>query len=116
MFQIKANAMNATGNEVLVTGLGIVTPIGTGKEQFTAALKEGKSNFLVTEWEQEGQVFRFPLGKVDEFSLPALAPSLALEPELITAARRIRNLSQSSAFGVYAALEAWADAGIHAGN
>lgn len=108
--------MNTTANEVLITGLGIVTPIGTGREPFTAALKEGKSNFSVTEWEQEGQGFRFPLGKVDAFSLPALAPTLALEPALITAARRLRNLSQSSAFGVFAALEAWADAGIHAGN
>lgn len=108
--------MSTNGKEFLITGLGIVTPIGTGKEQFTAALKEGRSHFSVTEWEQEDQVFRFPLGKADEFSLPSLVSTLTLDAELVTAARRLRNLSQSSAFGVYSALEAWADAGINAGN
>ncbi len=40
---------------VVITGIGIISPIGTGVEQFFSALKEGKCGIdIVTRFDTEG--------------------------------------------------------------
>lgn len=93
-----------------ITGLGVITPIGTGAEQFSDALKKGASCFSVMEFNRDETIFRFPAGKTAPFSLKEAVSSLALKPAQILAAKRLRNVSDSTAYGVYTALSAWADA------
>src|SRR5476649_2915363 len=97
-------------NNNMVTGMGIITPVGIGVEQFTIALKDGKTNFSISEFEHGGQFFKFPAAKVDSFSLTELVSGIKLDERIINNAKRLRNISLSASFGVYCALEAWADA------
>ncbi len=104
--------MSALNDNVVVTGMGIVSPIGIGISQFATALKEGKTNFSVIEFVQTDQTFKFPVSKVENFDFKELLAQLQCKPEVIHQAKRLRNISLSAQYAVYAALEAWDDAGL----
>lgn len=97
---------------VAVTGMGVITPIGIGLNSFTNALKEGKSNFSVIEFNQDGHLFKFPAAKVNTYNYKDLIAEVNLNKVTTNNAKRLRNVSTSTTYGVYCALEAWADAGL----
>lgn len=105
--------MNTAKENIQVTGMGVITPIGMGLQQFTTGLKNGKTNFSTTTFEREDHVFKFPVGSVDNFNFKELVATLNLNEEIITKAKRLRHISTSTAYGIYCALEAWADAGLN---
>lgn len=98
---------------VEIAGMSVVTPIAIGIEAFSEALKRGHSNFSVHEESLEDQTFQFPIGKVEDFDLKTMVKELSLPEEIIKKARRVRNVSRGAAFGVYSALDAWANAQLH---
>lgn len=104
--------MSELRNGIKVTGLGVITPIGIGLKQFTGALKNGLTNFSTVEFEHSGSLFSFPIARVDDFGLSGLVAKMNINDAIIEKAKRLRNISASASFGVYSALEAWADAGL----
>lgn len=86
---------------VAVTGLGVVSPVGTGTGAFWAALCAGRSGVgPITLFDASAFPVRIA-GEVKDFEPPA-------EVER----RRARRLDRYAWFGTGAALEAWRDAGI----
>lgn len=86
---------------VVITGIGVVSPIGIGKEPFAAALVEGRSGVKpITHFDSADFTTRFS-AYVDDFD-----PSDCLNPK---EARRMARFQQ---FAVFAAEEAVADAGL----
>jgi malonyl-ACP decarboxylase len=104
--------MNPKKN-VLVTGMGVITPIGIGLEPFTRALKEGKTNFSIGEWEHGGRSFHFPIAKVDGFDFRNSVREINAGDDVLGRAKRLRHVSQSSLYGIRCALEAWVDARLN---
>ena len=97
---------------IKVTGMGVVTPIGIGLNEFTRALKNGATNFSQVEFEHEESLFIFPIAKVNNFNLSELVTEINIDRKIIDKVKRLRNISTSASFGVYCALEAWIDAGL----
>ena len=60
--------MSFPGKHSWITGMGIITPIGVGTEQFGAALKKGASNFSYLEFLHEGKSFTYPCAKPEDFN------------------------------------------------
>jgi len=86
---------------VAVTGLGVVSPVGTGTGAFWAALCSGRSG----------------VGPITLFDASTFAVRIAgevkdFEPPGEIERRRARRLDRYAWFGTAAALEAWRDAGI----
>lgn len=106
--------MNSNKSSVAVTGLGAVTPIGIGKEALTTALKEGKTNFTLISLEGEDEKFEFPLGQTNDFDFKSFVLQTHLSENIIAKTKGLRHLSKSTAYGMYCALEAWADATLPA--
>lgn len=50
---------------VVVTGIGLITPIGIGKEEFWKNNKEGKSGIYVLEKDNQGTKFTY----IEEFDV-----------------------------------------------
>ncbi len=88
-------------NRICVTGLGIVSPIGIGKEEYLSALKKGRSGI--------GEIKAFDAslsrsrkaGAVDSFN-----------PRDFVAPGKIRRLDRASLFAIAASKLALADAGV----
>lgn len=108
--------MNGLQTSIKVTGLGVITPIGIGLNQFTTALKNGTTNFSTIEFEQNGALFNFPIAPVNNFNLSQLVSQININEIVMEKTKRLRNISTSASFGVYCALEAWADAGLNHAN
>jgi malonyl-ACP decarboxylase len=100
--------MEKLNNKVKVTGMGVITPIGIGLKSFSEALKKGESNFSKISFTEEA--FEFPIGKVNDFCFKEQITKIGLSSELEKKAKRLRNISESTAYGVFCALEAWKDA------
>ncbi|MCR6643005.1 MAG: hypothetical protein NVV82_29445 [Sporocytophaga sp.] len=98
---------------VQITGLGAISPVGIGINEFRTSLREGITNFSIQEFERGGQLFRYPVAKVKDFTFKEAIGSLSINEKIISSAKRLRNISASTANGIYSALEAWADAGLH---
>ncbi len=92
--------------------MGVVSPIGIGLNNFINGLKNGRTNFSITEFEQGGSLFKFPVAKLNGFNFKDAVSSIKLDETIVANAKRLRNISASTACGVYCALEAWADAGL----
>ncbi|MDT8316876.1 MAG: beta-ketoacyl synthase N-terminal-like domain-containing protein, partial [bacterium] len=59
-------------NEVAITGIGIVSCLGTGREKVSKSLKEGRSG-VISDPERERIGFRSPLvGAINDFVPPKL--------------------------------------------
>ncbi|MDF1542513.1 MAG: beta-ketoacyl-ACP synthase II [Anaerosomatales bacterium] len=86
---------------VVITGVGVVSPVGVGKEPFVDALEQGRSGVRpITHFDASEFTTRFA-AYIDEFD-----PSATLNPK---EARRMARFQQ---FAVVAADEAVADAGL----
>lgn len=96
--------------------MGIITPIGTGVNQFTTALQRGETNFSILEITHVDQLFIFPAALVNDFDLRELVSTINQDTKLTEKVKRLRNISQSTAYAVYCAVEAWTDAGLNASN
>jgi 3-oxoacyl-[acyl-carrier-protein] synthase II len=90
---------------VWITGIGVVTAVGTGLEEFRAGLREGRS----------------PIKAVDRFDASAFRSRVAaqvddFDPADHMDARSVRGLDRFSQFGVAAGRMAIDDAGLRPGD
>lgn len=88
--------------KVVITGIGMVTPVGNGTETAWEALKAGKSG----------------IGKITKFDASRCTCQVAGElkdfdayAETIISGRETRRMAMFTKYAVVAALEAWKDAG-----
>src|SRR3954469_6758901 len=89
---------------VVVTGLGVTSPVGGDVASTWEALVAGKSGVrrLTQDWAQE---------------LPVqIAASVAVEPTDVLERVKARRLDRSAQFAMVAAMEAWADCGLADGG
>lgn len=86
---------------VAVTGMGVVTPIGIGRDEFLKALKEGKTGFA-------------PITAFDtsEYKVKLAAEVKDFDPEAFMDKKAARRMERFSQFAVAAAKEAIEDAGV----
>ncbi|MCK5147171.1 beta-ketoacyl-ACP synthase II [bacterium] len=92
-------------NRVVITGLGAVTPIGIGVDDFWNALKKGKSG----------------IGRVTNFDISEFRSKLAAEindfnPEDWIDRKSARRMDRFTHFGIAASSMAMTDAGLEIGN
>ncbi|MDR0977539.1 MAG: beta-ketoacyl-ACP synthase II [Endomicrobium sp.] len=90
---------------IVITGIGVVTPIGIGNADFTKALKEGKSG----------------AGPIDYFDTSAYNTRFAavvkgFEPEQFIEKKKIRKMARFTQFGFSAAKMAVEDARLDIGK
>ena len=88
-------------NRVVITGLGIVSPIGIGKDTFLQGLTEGRSG-----------VSRITLFDPTEFAVQIAGEVKGFNPEDYFDRKEIRRLDRVQQFAFVAAKEAVEDAGI----
>lgn len=88
---------------VVVTGLGVVSPNGTGVREFALALRKGRSGVRFRE-EMAESGFGCQVAAVPE-GVDALAEATFEADELLA-------MNSSHRYGCLAALEAWQDAGL----
>lgn len=91
---------------VVVTGLGPITPIGTGKAAFWEGLRTGASGVRRVD----------DLVDLDGIDVKIGAPVLDFDPLEHMDRRRARRIDRSAQFGLVAAKLAFADAGIDPGE
>jgi len=99
-----------------ITGCGILSSIGVGKQQFSSSLKNGISNFSTLSFEINDDEYIYPTALIDEFVFKEIIENLPVDRQLIKKANEFRNISFSTSCAIYCALEAWADSGLNAGN
>jgi 3-oxoacyl-[acyl-carrier-protein] synthase II len=85
---------------VAVTGLGLLSPVGAGKDDFFEALTAGRS-----------AIRRLSAQFVDELS-SKLAAELCFDPSAHLSARKVAELDRTTQISVVAVKQAYADAGI----
>ena len=91
---------------MLVTGIGITSAIGQGKDAFTPALLAAEHNFGVMQ--REGRQIPSPDGGVDSAFLGAEIPNLAM-PDSVPRSL-VRTLSYTGQVALASVYEAWHDA------
>jgi 3-oxoacyl-[acyl-carrier-protein] synthase II len=102
-----------TTSSVAITGIGVVSPFGVGRERFWDHIKNGCSaTRAITEFDAR------PYG----CTVAAPVPPVSIEDGIAIASRALgtepsgrpdpRRYSRASLIGVIAAMEAWADAGL----
>lgn len=91
--------------EIVVTGLGVTTAVGQGKERFTRALFAGDHRFAV---------LRRPGRQLDSRFVGAEIPSLT--PPARVAARDLRTASFTARVALATLEEAWTEAGLDEAN
>ena len=91
-------------NRVVITGLGVVAPNGVGLENFTNAIKSGKSG--ITFYQQlKDKGFSCCIGGIPEISEEKIAEYLS--------PLQLRGFNSTSIlYGCMAAIDAWKDAGF----
>jgi 3-oxoacyl-[acyl-carrier-protein] synthase II len=106
--------MRQTSSAVAITGIGVVSPFGVGRERFWDCVKRGCSaTRAITEFDVSG----FTCG------VAAPVPPVSIDDALIIAERAAdggngasrpdpRRYSRASLIAVIAATEAWSDAGL----
>jgi 3-oxoacyl-[acyl-carrier-protein] synthase II len=103
------------GTRLVITGLGVVSPFGVGREPFWRALVAGRSGVrAITEFD----VSDLPCRVAAPVPAVSIDEALAIEGEEDGAGDRAdpRRYSRASLIGVIAAREAWRDAGLRAGE
>lgn len=86
---------------VVVTGMGIVSPVGNSLPEFWQAMKDGTSG--------AGPITRFD---TSEFTTRYAAEVKDFDPKVRIDKREARKMDRFAQYSVYAALEAWEDAGF----
>lgn len=108
--------MSTTYRCAHITGIGVITPIGLGVRQFSNALNQGVTNYSSLSLSQADQTLSYPLAAVSNFDYKTALETLDLEEGLLRKAKRLRNMSLSSSYAVFCALQAWADAQLYDHN
>lgn len=91
--------------KVVITGMGVITPIGNDIDTFWAAIKAGKSGL--------GPVTRFDASNMDS---KIAAEVKNFEPTLYMEKKEARKMALFTQFAVAAAVQAWNDAGLENGH
>jgi len=108
--------MRAAGSRVVISGIGVVSPFGTGRETFWRAVSRGCSGTrAITEFDASDFACRVaaPVTGVTIADVPALDGDDIWDPEYRADPKRY---SRAALIGVIAAREAWADAGLRVGE
>ncbi len=93
------NASQFTRRRVVITGMGVISPIGIGREAFTQGLKEGRSGVR--------RVTRFD---VRDLPVQIAAEIANFDPLLYLSPRKLKQMDRCTQLAVSAALLAVADA------
>lgn len=101
MFMSKQRIKNKKKRRVVVTGLGVISPIGIGKNAFAKALKEGQSGI--------GEITRFD---VSTYPTKIGAEVNDFDPSLFISPKRLRQMDRSTQFAVSASIMAVMDANL----
>ncbi|MEM6734986.1 MAG: beta-ketoacyl synthase N-terminal-like domain-containing protein [Bacteroidota bacterium] len=104
--------MNKSADKIAITGMGILSPIGTGIALFSQALKRGDMNFSTIEIVHSDRQFDFPGAMLSDFEYKKEVDKLLPDGVLKKKAVHLRHLSTATAHGVYVALEACQAAGL----
>lgn len=107
--------MSAQQKRIVVTGMGINTPIGDNLDDFYANLIAGKSAISKWKWLDNPAVYSKVGGDISEYD--AEAKVKALKPKLIPSThKRLRQLVKKAPFSTkisaLVAADAWVDAGL----
>jgi 3-oxoacyl-[acyl-carrier-protein] synthase II len=94
-----------TGNDVVITGMGMVTPVGMSAAEVTAAMCEGRSGLV-----------RPPAGHALEGSLTVAAFAPPIDPASVLPAPETRVVDRYIVMALRAAADALADAGVEVGR
>ena len=90
-----------SGPRVVVTGVGLASPIGNDLDTVTAALQEGRSGVVVKpEWAEVGHLETRLAGEVRDLELTGYPR------------KKVRGMGRVALLGVYATEQALADAGL----
>src|SRR5213594_4167704 len=101
---------------IVITGIGVVSPFGVGRERFWDAVSRGCSGTrAITEFDASEFACRVaaPVGHVTIDEVPALAGDDVWDADYRADPKRY---SRAALIGVIAAREAWADAGLRIGE
>jgi len=96
---------NADGRRVVVTGMGVVTPLGIGIEPYWKAIREGRSG-----------VKRIQSFQVDDMTTQFAAAVDSFVPENFLPRKDVRRMDRSAQLAVAASKLAMADAGLGEGG
>src|SRR5262249_45061055 len=110
------SVMRAAGPRVVISGIGVVSPFGAGRERFWHAVSRGCSGTrAITEFDASDFACRVaaPVSGVTIADVPALDGDDIWDPGYRADPKRY---SRAALFGVIAAREAWADAGLRIGE
>jgi 3-oxoacyl-[acyl-carrier-protein] synthase II len=102
------------GPRVVITGIGVVSPFGVGRERYWDAVSRGCSGTrAITEFDASRYACRVaaPVTGVTMDDLPAIEGDSPRDPEHRADPKRY---SRAALIGVIAAREAWNDAGLRA--
>ncbi|KAA1242936.1 beta-ketoacyl synthase N-terminal-like domain-containing protein [Aquimarina sp. RZ0] len=99
-------------DNVIISGIGAITPLGIGAASFANNLKIGQSNFSKISLEQSNASYQYIIGMAPDFDFKTEVKKLDLPEEVLKKALRLRHLSKSVLFGTYCALESLVDAGL----
>ena len=102
----------AADPRIVITGIGVVSPFGVGRERFWDAVSRGCSGTrAITEFDASEFACRVaaPVGHVTIDDVPALAGDDVWDADYRADPKRY---SRAALIGVIAAREAWADAGL----
>ncbi len=90
-----------SSRRVVITGLGVVSPLGVGVEAFWRGLREGRSG-----------VGRITLFDPSDLPCQIAAEARSFDPSLYMEPKELRRVARIAPMGIAAALEAMRDAGL----
>ncbi|MFQ6112317.1 MAG: beta-ketoacyl-[acyl-carrier-protein] synthase family protein, partial [Nitrospinota bacterium] len=96
-----SSAPAVSRRRVVITGLGVVSPLGVGVEAFWRGLREGKSG-----------VGRITLFDPSDLPCQVAAEAWDFDPSLYMEPKELRRVARIAPMGIAAALEAMRDAGL----
>lgn len=99
--------MTKGNRRVVVTGMGPVTPIGTGNEEFRDALIRGENGISLLPIEEYGEEFPIKIaGQINDFNPESYA----------IGTKEAKRMDRSAQFGIAATWEALRDSNLHIGS
>lgn len=92
-------------HRVVVTGIGLITPVGSGKEQYWNSIINGVSG-----------ISKVTLIDAGGYSCQIAGEALQFNPDDYIDKRESKKMDRFTQFAVAAAMIAWQDAGLESGN
>ncbi|MBA2252708.1 MAG: beta-ketoacyl-ACP synthase II [Nitrospirales bacterium] len=97
----RAIASQFIRRRVAITGMGVISPIGSGRQGFSQGLQQGRSGV--------GRITRFD---ARQFPSQLAAEVKDFDPTRYLSPKKIRQMDRCTQFGVASAIQAVADAGL----